>query len=517
MHIDNYLHQSSTVPNVVVDPLEKDLEKTLLKTMRLHVYRGQSLYLLDPTSDKFRESTTANRYIKLAVTLIEKKVSTSEYDEDIFLNRVKTDTGQSKRQNSSDLLLLSSSSPSITMDFSSYQYQLARGRVAQQLATSSCIAITIRRWSEVLQNSTYAISLVDESRLPSSCQEAFSNEWFSKMKKTDHDVKSYSSTIDKNELQKQHQHRLMQNASSLLSTVICGGIWVPRGGRIGEMIPDTLLSFPSCTDSIVFELDPNLLIEIEKYRGYRSSSTSDGKGDSSRLEHYAGGGEKTNGLRVDQDHPHPSDETRHPSHLVQPSNSVPNVSEVFPTSHQQITITDSQEKEHNNNNNRVNAVHTKETNDDLRICFYPSTRPSPSIIPHDIGSLRFIDPPTLLPSMHPIHLRTPVRIFLNPGWSLDVSILGSNFSQYENLLSLKLGDCSGFFDSLMFQSSHSYKILKVSQTLQSSSLPSDHHHHNTPRGGSSTSALSQQLWETPELLDEAFFSFGVNFKSEESE
>lgn len=384
----------TTVPNIT-DSNETDesddsetqkLESQLLDSLQLHITRGQYMTLIRPSSQEFQSSTQRNCYIKLSIEIknvgnSENNNNTAKYMESVI------DNGMTDR--------------------ASYRYQLAQGKVIQQLASNSCIAIAFRRPSigTDLHN-------MDIPHLPFSCANAFANKFAAKR-------------LDPLESVRQSPRR------STLSSVVCGGIYVPRGGHPGDLVSDPLLSFPSYTNSIVFSIPIEILIAAESaYYNYADFNID-------KLKHL--------------------------------------------------------------NNKNITLQNILQHN--LRICFYPKLHPDPAVLPLDIGALHFIDSPNLAP-IYKRDLRTPVRIFLNPGWSFNVPINGFNFTQSKNLLSLKLEDCSGFFDSMSFRSTHAERITEAEQQRLPSTLALQF--LNDPL----------HLWSDP---DEALFSFHVDFKVEESE
>lgn len=65
------------------------------------------------------------------------------------------------------------------------------------------------------------------------------------------------------------------------------------------------------------------------------------------------------------------------------------------------------------------------TKDALRVCYYPMPRRIPGVVPVDTGGLQFIEAPLLTPAI-PILERTPVRIFIDPGWELSAAVRTSS-------------------------------------------------------------------------------------------
>ncbi|CEM05422.1 unnamed protein product [Vitrella brassicaformis CCMP3155] len=76
----------------------------------------------------------------------------------------------------------------------------------------------------------------------------------------------------------------------------------------------------------------------------------------------------------------------------------------------------------------------------------------------DVGPLVFHDPPVVQPPLVGGQ-RVPVRIFLNPGWELALTIRGQSFSQH-NIIALKerMWNCKGFADENVFHAATRPKL-----------------------------------------------------------
>lgn len=273
-----------------------------------------------------------------------------------------------------------------------------RGRLAQDLSNRSCIAIITKKPNPVLSD---------------TCPNAFIRYW----NNSDHNI---------------------------IPSVVCGGYWVPRGGRLEDLTSDTILPFSTFSDSIAFKLPTQLIREVAKIS-----------------------------VSVDP-------------LLLGPKIKIDDKVSSF--SNEQLP------SEALLHTNFVGSEDSLVQHGDLRICFYPSSTPDPTIVPRDVGSLTFIPLPKLAPILHR-GLRSGVRIFLNPGWEVQVPVTGFNFTEDANLLSLKLGDCTGFADSTSFRMGHPVSINHLVQP-------------NLKTG---------MVWSNPEVFDEALFSFKADFKVEESE